>query len=165
LFLSSGFDEISRAGRIGPPGSLKGLEVAMPRIESDSELRKLITSARTIAVVGLSPREHRDSHRVAKYLQSQGFRIIPVNPNATDVLGEKAYASLKDVPESVDIVNVFRRPELVDDIAREAVEIGAGSIWMQMGIVNESAASTAEIAGLNVVMDRCLMVDHGRLTS
>ena len=137
----------------------------MPRIESDNELRELITGARTIAVVGLSPKEHRDSHRVAKYLKEQGYRIIPVNPNATEVLGEKAYDSLLDVPEKVDIVDVFRRPDAVDDVARDAVEIGAGTIWMQMGIVNESAADTADHAGLNVVMDRCLMVDHGRLTS
>ena len=137
----------------------------MPRVEADSELRDLITGARTIAVVGLSPKEHRDSHRVAKYLKEQGFRIIPVNPNANDVLGEQAYASLHDVPEPVDIVNVFRRPDAVDDVARDAVEIGAGAIWMQIGVVNESAAETADQAGLKVVMDRCLMVDHGRLTS
>ena len=137
----------------------------MPRIESDNELRELITGARTIAVVGLSPKEHRDSHRVAKYLQEQGYRIIPVNPNANDVLGEKAYESLEEIPESVDIVDVFRRPDAVDEVARDAVEIGAGAIWMQMGIVNESAAEIADQAGLKVVMDRCLMVDHGRLTS
>ncbi len=137
----------------------------MPRVESDNDLRDLITSARTIAVVGLSPKEHRDSHRVAAYMQQQGFRIIPVNPNATEVLGEKAYPSLRDVPEPVDIVDVFRRAEYVDDVAQQAVEIGAGAIWMQMGVVNESAAETADQAGLKVVMDRCLMVDHGRLTS
>lgn len=137
----------------------------MPRIESDNDLRELITSARTIAVVGLSPKEHRDSHRVAKYLKEQEYRIVPVNPNATEVLGEHAYESLLDVPEKVDIVDVFRRPDAVDEVARDAVEVGAGTIWMQVGIVNESAAETADQAGLNVVMDRCLMVDHGRLTS
>lgn len=136
----------------------------MPRLESDAELRDLIAGARTIAVVGLSPKEHRDSHRVAKYLQDQGYRIIPVNPNANDVLGEKAYTSLKDVPDAVDIVDVFRRPDAVDDVAREAVEVGARAIWLQVGVVNENAARIAEDGGLDVVMDRCLMVDYGRLT-
>lgn len=137
----------------------------MPRLESDAELRDLISGARTIAVVGLSPKTHRDSHRVAKYLQDQGYRIIPVNPNANDVLGEKAYSSLKDVPDPVDIVDVFRRPDTVDEVAREAVEIGARAIWLQIGVVNENAARTADDGGLDVVMDRCLMVDHGRLMS
>jgi uncharacterized protein len=137
----------------------------MPRLESDAELRDLITSARTIAVVGLSPKEHRDSFRVAKYLQDQGFRIIPVNPNAREVLGEQAYQRLTDVPDPIDIVDVFRRPDAVDEVARDAVEVGARAIWMQIGVVNEDAAEVASSAGLDVVMDRCLMVDHGRLTS
>jgi uncharacterized protein len=137
----------------------------MPRLESDAELRDLITSARTIAVVGLSPKEHRDSFRVAKYLQDQGYRIIPVNPNAREVLGEQAYQRLTDVPDPIDIVDVLRRPDAVDEVARDAVEVGARAIWMQIGVVNEEAAETASSAGLDVVMDRCLMVDHGRLTS
>ena len=137
----------------------------MPRLESDEELRDLIAGARTIAVVGLSPKQHRDSHRVAKYLQDQGYRIIPVNPNANDVLGEKAYSSLTEIPEPVDLVDVFRRPDVVDGVARDAVEIGARAIWLQIGIVNDDAAEIAKAGGLDVVMDRCLMVDHARLMS
>lgn len=137
----------------------------MSTVESDDALRDLITGTNTIAVVGLSPRENRDSHRVASYLQQQGFRIIPVNPNADEVLGERSYPSLSDVPEHVDLVDVFRRPEYVPDIAREAVEIGARAIWMQIGVVSEDAARIAGDGGLQVVMDRCLMVEHGRLTS
>ncbi len=137
----------------------------MPRIETDDELRQVISGARTIAVVGLSPKEHRDSFRVAKYLQDQGYRIVPVNPNAREVLGETAYERLEDVPYPIDIVDVFRRPDAVEEIARGAVAVGARAIWFQIGVVNESAAAMASDAGLDVVMDRCLMVDHGRLTS
>jgi uncharacterized protein len=138
-------------------------EVCMPRLETDDELRALIEKVHTIAVVGLSPKQHRDSYRVAEYMQQQGYRIIPVNPNARDVLGEQAYSSLSEVPERIDLVDVFRRPEVVDEVAREAVENGAKAIWLQIGIVNDDAARIAEDAGLDVVMDRCLMVDHGRL--
>lgn len=137
----------------------------MPWIETDDELRQVISGARTIAVVGLSPKEHRDSFRVAKYLQDQGYRIVPVNPNAREVLGETAYERLEDVPYPIDIVDVFRRPDAVEEIARGAVAVGARAIWFQIGVVNESAAAMASDAGLDVVMDRCLMVDHGRLTS
>jgi uncharacterized protein len=135
----------------------------MSLLKNDDQLHDLISSVNTIAVVGLSPKEHRDSFRVAKYLQDQGFRIIPVNPNAREVLGEKAYASLRDVPEPIDLVDVFRRADVVDEVAREAVEAGARAIWLQMGIINEDAATIAEDGGLDVVMDRCLMVDHARL--
>lgn len=135
----------------------------MPAIKTDDQLRDLIQRTKTIAVVGLSPKEHRDSHRVARYLQERGFRIIPVNPNAGEVLGETSYPSLRDVPEPVDLVDVFRRSEYLPDIARQAVEIGAKSLWMQVGIVNDEAAEIAGEADLPVVMDRCLMVDHGRL--
>jgi uncharacterized protein len=135
----------------------------MPRLESDTELRELIENVRTIAVVGLSPKQHRDSYRVAEYMQQQGYRIIPVNPNVREVLGEQAYSSLSEIPEPIDLVDVFRRPEVADDVAREAVEIGAKAIWLQIGVVNEEAARIAGEAGLDVVMNRCLMVDHGRL--
>ena len=135
----------------------------MSRITSDAELRELIESARTIAVVGLSPKEYRDSHRVARYLQRQGYRVIPVNPNASEILGERCYERLTQIDEPVDIVDVFRRPEFVPDVARDAVEIGAGTLWMQVEIVNDTAADIAEAGGVSVVMDRCLMVDHNRL--
>jgi uncharacterized protein len=137
----------------------------MPRLETDDELRALIEKVHTIAVVGLSPKPHRDSFRVAKYMQDRGFRIIPVNPNAREVLGEKAYTRLTEIPEPIDLVDVFRRPDVVDEVAREAVEIGARAIWLQMGIINEDAARIAGEGGLGVVMDRCLMVDHARLMS
>lgn len=137
----------------------------MPTVENDDALRDLIAGTKTIAVVGLSPRESRDSHRVAAYLQQQGYRIIPVNPNADEVLGERSYPSLRDLPEPVDMVDVFRRPEYVPDVAREAVEIGAKALWMQIGVINDEAAGMADEGGLQVVMDRCLMVEHGRLMS
>lgn len=158
-------NEIRRVGQSGSPVSHIEMERMVPRIETDNELRDLITGARTIAVVGLSPKEHRDSFRVAKYLKEYGYRIIPVNPNTREVLGEAAYRSLKDVPYPIDIVDVFRRPDAVEEIARDAVEVGARAIWLQIGVINETAATIADEGGLDVVMDRCLMVDHGRLTS
>jgi uncharacterized protein len=135
----------------------------MTVLESDSELRDLISSVRTIAVVGLSPKANRDSHRVAKYLKEQGFTIIPVNPNADEVLGETSYPTLEDVPHPVDLVNVFRRSEHTPEIARGAVKIGARAIWMQIDVVNDEAARIASEGGLDVVMDKCLMVKHGML--
>ncbi len=132
-------------------------------LTSDEEIKQLIGSAKTIAVVGLSKDPNKDSYRVAKYLQDHGYKIIPVNPTISEVLGEKAYPSLKEVPEPVDIVDVFRRPEDVPPIAEAAVGIKAKAFWMQLGIVNDSAAKTAADAGLKVVMDRCLKVEHGRL--
>jgi uncharacterized protein len=135
----------------------------MTVLESDSELRDLISSVRTIAVVGLSPKANRDSHRVAKYLKEQGFTIIPVNPNADEVLGETSYPTLEDVPHPVDLVNVFRRSEHTPEIARDAVKIGARAIWMQIDVVNDEAARIASEGGLHVVMDKCLMVKHGML--
>ena len=112
-----------------------------------------LSNSRTIAVVGLSPDPERDSHRVAKYLQAQGFRIIPVNPNAHRVLGETSYPSLKSVPVPVDMVNIFRRSEYVLPVVEEAIELGAKYIWMQDGVINEEAAERALKAGLLVVMD------------
>lgn len=124
---------------------------------------ELLRSARTIAVVGLSSKPWRPSHGVAEYMQRAGYRIIPVNPNETEVLGEKAYPHLEAVPEKVDIVNVFRRPEFVPEIVEAAIRIGAPAIWMQEGVVNEEAAERARQAGLFVVMDRCILKEHRRL--
>lgn len=132
-------------------------------LTDDEEIKQLMASAKKIAVVGLSKDPSKDSYRVAKYLQDQGYKIIPVNPTISEVLGEKAYPSLKEVPGPVDIVDVFRRPEDVPLIAEAAAGIKAGALWMQLGIVNEDAAKTAAGAGLKVVMDRCLKVEHGRL--
>lgn len=112
-----------------------------------------LSESKVIAVVGLSPKPERDSHRVAKYLQSVGYCIIPVNPMAEEVLGEKSYPDLKSVPEKIDMVDVFRRSELVDPVVDEAVEVGAKYVWMQDGVVNEEAAERARSAGIPVIMD------------
>ena len=112
-----------------------------------------LTKSRVIAVVGLSPNPERDSHRVAKYLQGQGYRVIPVNPMADEVLGQKSYPDLSSVPEPVDMVDIFRRSELVMPVVEEAIQVGAKYIWMQDGVVNEDAARMAQEAGLGVVMD------------
>jgi len=129
---------------------------------SSDVMGRILRAAKTIAVVGLSSNPMRASHGVAEYLKNAGYRIIPVNPNETEVLGEKAYARLEDIPESVDIVDVFRRAEEVAAVAESAVRIGAKVLWMQLGIENAEAAEKARAAGLVVVEDSCLMVEHKR---
>ena len=124
------------------------------------EIRAILASARTIAVVGLSDKPDRDSHRVAAYLQRAGYRILPVNPAVTTVLGEKAVPSLRDLSEPVDVVDIFRRADAVPEIVEEAIAIGAKVIWMQDGIVHNAAADRARAAGLKVVMSRCMLRDH-----
>ena len=123
---------------------------------------EILEQSRVIVVVGLSPREERDSHRVAKYLQAQGYRIIPVNPIAEEILGEQCYPSVTDVPEEIDVVDVFRRSEDVPPVVEEAIRKGAKVVWMQLRIVNEEAAERARAHGMEVVMDRCMLVEHGR---
>lgn len=124
------------------------------------EIRKILESAGNIAVVGLSDKTDRTSYMVAGAMQSRGYRIIPVNPSVIDdILGEKTYASLKDITEPVDIVNVFRRSEFTPEIAREAVQIGARVLWLQLGVVNDEAAEIASNSGLTVIMDRCIKVE------
>lgn len=127
----------------------------------------ILTQCRTIAVVGLSPKPHRASFDVARYMQGQGYRIIPVNPNASEVLGEKAYASLTEAArhEHIDLVNCFRNSEDIPPIVDEAIAIGAKAVWMQLGIRHPAAAAQAEAAGLLVVQDHCLKVAHGMLQS
>lgn len=125
---------------------------------STDEIRELLRRSRTVAVVGLSPDPDRPSYQVAAAMKARGYRIIPVNPNVESVLGEKAYPNLSAVPEPIDIVNVFRRPEHVLPIAEEAVNIGAKALWLQEGVVNEEAALLAQRAGLFVVMDMCIKV-------
>ncbi len=125
--------------------------------------QEVLVQSKTIAVVGLSPKPERDSHGVAKYLQEQGYRIIPVNPAVTEVLGEKSYASLTDIPVHVDLVDVFRRSEEVLPVANEAVAIDATAFWMQDGVINEEAERVARDAGLDVIMDDCTMRQHVRL--
>ena len=123
----------------------------------------LLRRSRTIAVVGLSSKKFRPSYGVAEYMQEQGYRIIPVNPNESEVLGEKTYRSIDDVPEHIDIVDIFRRSELVGPIVESAIRVGANAIWMQEGVVHEEAAQKARDAGLAVVMDRCILKEHMRL--
>lgn len=129
-----------------------------------AEIQPLLSGARTVAVVGLSERPHRTSHAVARALQGFGLRIFPVNPNLRGlVLGEEPYERVQDIPDSIDIVDVFRRSELVMPVAEDAVAAGAKAIWLQSGVVNEAAASHAREHGLVVIMDRCLMVDYRSL--
>lgn len=128
-----------------------------------SDLASLLRSTRTIAVVGLSPDPFRASHGVAHYMQQHGYRIVPVNPNVTEVLGEQSYADLESIPFPVDMVNIFRRPEAVPPFVDSAIRIGAKSVWMQEGIAHDEAAAAARTAGLEVVMDRCLLKEHIRL--
>ncbi len=129
----------------------------------DSDLRKLFETCRTIAVVGLSDRPERPSFGVAQYMQAQGYRIIPVNPNALEILGEKCYASLLDIPQAIDMVNVFRRSEDVLPIAQQAVKIGAKCLWQQIGVMNKEADVLAQAHGLVSVLDRCLKIEHRAL--
>lgn len=123
---------------------------------------EILRTARTVAVVGLSPDPSRPSHTVASYLKRQGYRIIPVNPTVPEVLGEKSYPDLRSVPEPVDVVDVFRRPEFVPDIVEDAIAIGAKAVWLQEGVVHPQAAERARQAGLRVVMDRCMLKEHQR---
>ena len=132
-------------------------------INSDTDLKRLFETVRTIAVVGCSPKPERPGHYVAKYLQELGYRVIPVNPGQTEILGEKCYASLRDIPEPVDMVDCFRRAEDIPPVVEDAIAIGAKFVWMQLGIVNEEAAQRAIDAGIEVVMDRCPKIDYPRL--
>src|ERR1700760_632413 len=123
---------------------------------NDRDMTELLKTARTIAVVGLSSNPMRPSFGVSRFLQRQGYRIIPVNPNETEVLGERAYPSIAEVPDPIDIVNIFRRPARVPEVVAAAAGRGVRCIWMQEGVVNEAAAAQAEAAGMPVVMDRCI---------
>ena len=138
-----------------------------PYLESTlmKTVRDILEMSKIIAVVGLSPKPERDSHEVAKYLQDQGYRIVPVNPRADNILGEKSYPDLASIPEKVDVVDIFRRSVDVPPVVDQAIDIGAKAVWMQLGIVNEDAADKAREAGLGVVMDRCMLVEHRNLVS
>jgi predicted CoA-binding protein len=134
--------------------------IDLRRYQNRSTVERVLRDARTIAVVGLSSKPHRASFGVAAYLQRQGYRIIPVNPHETEVLGETAYAGLRDVPEPIDIVDVFRASDALPEIARDAVAVGAKVLWTQYDVVNADAARIAEEGGLTVIMDLCLKVEH-----
>ena len=129
------------------------------------DLKAILRNCRTIAVVGLSPKPSRPSHMVAAYLLRAGYEVIPVNPGQDEILGRRCYPSLTAVPGRVDLVDIFRNPADVPPIVDEAIAIGARVVWMQLGIVNHEAARKAEAAGLQVVMDRCLKVDHQHLAA
>ena len=132
------------------------------RYQDPLTIQRVIHTARTIAIVGLSKNELRASYFVGYYLRRHGYRVIPVNPRESDILGEKSYTSLLDVPVSIDIVNVFRAPDALPGIAEEAVAIRATNLWCQFTVVNEEGGRIAEAGGLSVVMDRCLKVEHAR---
>jgi predicted CoA-binding protein len=131
--------------------------------EDINTLRRILKQSRTIAVVGLSADWWRPSYFAAKYMQEHGYRVIPVNPSWQQILGEKCYASLRDVPEPVDIVDCFRKSEDIGPIAEDAIAVGAKVLWMQLGVINHAAAEKARAAGLEVVMDRCVKIEHARL--
>jgi len=135
----------------------------MPIVDDIAGLRRILRDSRTIAVVGLSANWFRPSYFAAKYMQEHGYRIIPVNPTYQEVLGQKCYPNLAAIPEPVDIVDCFRKPQEMIEIARAAVAIRAKVLWMQLGIVNPEAAKIAEDAGLDVVMDRCVKIEHARI--
>jgi uncharacterized protein len=132
------------------------------RYQDPGTIRKILSTTRTIAIVGLSPKTERPSYFVGSYLNYEGYRVIPVNPKATEILGERAYPDLLSIPDPVDMVDVFRQPEECVEIARQAVQIGAKTLWLQLRVVNLEAARIAEEAGLNVIMDRCVKIEHGR---
>jgi predicted CoA-binding protein len=132
-------------------------------IEDDKKIKEILMKAKTIAVVGASDKPLRDSPRIMEYLKREGYTVIPVNPAYTEINGEKCYPNLTSIGGSIDIVDVFRNPEDVDGIVDEAITVKAETIWFQLGVVNPSAAQKAEKAGLQVVMDHCISIDHLRL--
>jgi len=132
-------------------------------LTADEEIRALLAAAKTVAVIGISPKPDRDSHRVAAYLKAKGYRIVPVRPAQEEILGEKAYARLDDVRGPIDIVDVFRRPEQVPPHAEEALRLKPRAFWMQEGIEHREAAARLTAAGIDVVMNRCIMREHARL--
>jgi len=135
----------------------------MPVTEAQT-IADLVSHPRTVAVVGLSPKAHRESFKVSQYMQRQGWRIVPINPNAIEILGEKVYASLTDAAatERIDLVNVFRNSEDVPPVVDEAITIGAPAVWLQLGIRNDAALTKAQAAGMQCVQDKCLLVEHAR---
>lgn len=135
----------------------------MTMITKEEDLKALLTEAKTIAVVGASPKPWRDSGAIAEFLVKKGYKVFPVNPQYQEVLGMKCYPDLKSIPETIDIVDIFRNPDDVMPVIEEAISVGARSVWMQLNVVNEQAAQKAEAAGLRVVMDLCIAVEHRAL--
>jgi len=137
-------------------------ELDLKRYQDPLAIQRVLLNAKTIAIVGLSKNTLRASHFVGFYLRRHGYRVIAVNPREKEIFGEASYASLRDVPERVDIVNVFRAPDALPEIAADAVAIGAKSLWCQFGVINEEGARIAEQGGVSVIMDRCIKVEHAR---
>ena len=134
------------------------------KFASQDVIKELIDNSKVIAIVGLSDKPERPSFGVASYLKEQGYRIVPVNPTRDEIIGEKSYPDLKSIPGDIDIVDIFRRSDAVGPIVDEAIEVGAGAVWFQEGVINEEAAQKALDAGLKVVMNRCLLKEHRRLS-
>jgi uncharacterized protein len=132
-------------------------------IEDDSKIKEILTTAKTIAVVGASNKPYRDSNRIAEFLRLKGYKVFSVNPVYTEIDGDKCYPDLKSIGDKIDIVNVFRRPEAVDEIVDEAMAINAKTLWLQLGVVNQQAAEKAESNGMQVIMDHCVAIDYSRL--
>jgi hypothetical protein len=132
-------------------------------MNSDKTMKEILLSAKTIATVGLSSNPEKESYGVAQYLKSQGYHVIPVNPTAPEILGEKSYPDLESIPERIDVVQVFRKPEDVPPVVDGAIKAGAKVVWMQEGIINEESAQKARAAGLQVIMDACMRETHKRL--
>ena len=135
----------------------------MPIVDDIAGLRRILAHSRTLAVVGLSAQWYRPSYFAAKYMQDHGYRIIPVNPRYDEVLGQKCFPDLRSIPQPVDLVDCFRKPQDIPPIAEDAIAIGAKVLWMQLGIVNDVAAQRASAAGLDVVMNRCVKIEHARI--
>ena len=140
---------------------MSNIHCEMPEYNPPSEeVRAILENHKTVAIVGLSPKPERDSHKVGKYLKEHGYKIVPVNPGQKEILGEKSYPKLKAVPFPVDIVDIFRRPEAIPPVVDDAIEIGAKVVWMQLGIAHNQAAEKARVAGLEVVMSKCIKIEH-----
>ena len=137
-------------------------DLDLSRYQDSLTIQRVLHTAKTIAVVGLSGNQLRASNFVGYYLKRHGYQVIPVNPRETEILGEKCYPSLRDIPEPVDVVDVFRAPAAVPEIAADAVAIGAGTLWCQFGVINADGAKIAEDGGVTVIMDRCIKVEHAR---
>jgi len=133
--------------------------------ETERDIREILCSAKTIAVVGISPKEDRPSHKVAKYLTEHGFEVIGVNPGCDRILGAKCYPDLKSIPQHVDVVDIFRNVEAIPGLVDEAIEIGAGAVWMQLGLEDGESAQKARQAGLKVVMNKCMKIEHARVSN
>jgi len=152
-------------------GSSLAVDVSMNTVLTEEQrikyqdpgmIRTILSTTKTIAIVGLSPKSERPSYFVGSYLKSEGYRIIPVNPMAKEILGEKSYPDLLSIPEPVDLVDVFRKPEDCVEVTKQAIQIGAKTLWLQLRVVNLEAAELAAAAGLNVIMDKCIKIEHGR---